>query len=250
MSQPLPQPPRVKGGVIDAHEAKRWYDKIWLLFKDSVVLKTTVQYLTNKRFGTSTGYTTFESDGTMVASGNATTFDDLPPYAFIALKPAGAGADPTLTTFVGNIKQYAFAINDVSDGQTEVTHKYKEGSDITVHLHMATNGVDTTDRTIAYSFEYVVCNTDTSFGYSYPTSSTTLTSADITIPANTPTKSSGIIPIGTISGDDIKIGAYIIGQFKRVAASAGTAPTADPFCTALGFHVEQDTKGSRTLYTK
>lgn len=183
-------------------------------------------------------------------NGDEPMWDDLPPFQFVSLKPTGAGAEPALTAFTGNIELNTFAINDVYQPcTTEVTHKYKEGSDISVHLHWATQSSDGTDRTVRWEFEYTISNGSGSFASAFPTS-LTLTSADITIPASTPVRSHQISSIGTIPGAALTIGAYIVGRFKRVAASAGTAPSLAPYCIALGFHVQEDTMGSRQLYTK
>lgn len=191
-------------------------------------------------------YTYFESDGTLVHAGDSTTFDDLPPVPITAAR-LGATA-PTLATFVGNIQQYTFDnTNDYVIGATEITHKYKEGTDLDIHVHWATNGTDGTDRTVKWQVEYQVANIDTSFTYAY--SGSTTVSGEVTIPASTADRSTHILDAGTIDGTNLKIGAYIVWRFERIASS-GTEPTADPFALAVGFHMNQDTTGSRQEYTK
>ena len=79
-------------------------------------------------------------------------YDDLPPVPITSAR-LGATA-PTLTTFIGNIEQYTFDnTNDYVIGATELTHSYKEGTDISAHLHWATNGLDITDRTVKWRLE-------------------------------------------------------------------------------------------------
>ena len=175
-----------------------------------------------------------------------TVYDDLPPYPIIGFKPTGAGTDPALTTFSGNIKQYAFAINDIVDtGTSEVTHKYKEGTNISIHIHWATNGSEGADTQVNFQVEYVIANGSTVF------SGTTVTTGDITISSGTADRTHYISSAGAITGTNIEIGAYILFAVSRIARVGGTAdPAADPFIIAVGFHVQQDTIGSRQLYIK
>lgn len=193
-------------------------------------------------------YAKFEDDGTLVFYGNATYWNDLPPVRLTAQKLAGAGADPVLATFLGNTKQYTFSVNDLVPGlESEILHGYKEGTDITIHVHWVTNGSDGTARGVKWQVEYTVANGSSTGGYVFP--ATTTVSSEITIPANTTDRTHFISNIGTISGTGLKIGAYIIAAISRIAA-AGTAPTSDPFCLALGYHAENDTLGSRLIFTK
>jgi hypothetical protein len=204
--------------------------------------------LSPAKFGNVAGgnYSYFEADGTLVSAGNATTFDDLPPVPIIAAR-LGATA-PTLATFIGNIQQYTFDnTNDFVIGASEITHQYTEGTDLDIHVHWATNGSDGTDRTVKWQVEYSVANIDTSFTYNY--SSSTTVSLETIIPADTTSKSSFISDLGTISGTNLKIGAYIVFRFERIASS-GTEPSNDPFALAVGFHMNQNTIGSRQEYVK
>ena len=199
---------------------------------------------------TAGNYTEVEATGMLRFEGDATVFDDLPPVAITSLKPSGAGADPTRATFVGNISAYTFDINDVAEGSTEITHKYEEGTDLEIHIHWVTNGTEGTAALVNHEVEWVVANIDTGFTYAYG-SSTVDTSGDITIPANTTDRSPHIADVGTIDGSALKIGAYIMFRYRRIALSgAGADPAADPFILAIGFHAKQDTVGSRQEYAK
>lgn len=177
-----------------------------------------------------------------------TVWDDLPPVPLITSK-VGANS-PTPTTFVGNIQQYTFdATNDEVFGATEITHQYKEGTDIEVHVHWATNGLEVGSAAVKWELEYTTADGDGSAPFAYAFAGSTVISAETTIPANTPDRSHIITTLGTITGVAAKIGAYICWRFRRIA-STGTAPAADPFGLAIGFHVEQDTLGSRQTYVK
>lgn len=206
------------------------------------------QTLTNKKFGGVSDYSSFDADGTYVATGAATTYDDLPPIPIINAR-TGVTA-PSLATFIGTIEMYQFKINDFVYGSYELAHTYKEGSDITIHMHWATGGTDVNTRGVKWQLEYSIVNAiffTSPFNTSFP--ATTTVSGDTTIPANSNSLCHIVSSIGTISGTGLKIGAYIVWKLTRIA-SASTAPTANPFGLSLGMHIEQDTIGSRQIASK
>lgn len=169
-------------------------------------------------------------------------YDDLPPVPVVAAR-LGSSA-PTLRTFVGNIQQYTFdATNDFIIGATEITHGYEEASDILAHIHWATRGTDGTDRAVKWQLEYTISDIDSDFD------SSVLISAEEVIPADTDDRTHFVTDIGTITGTGIAIGTYICWRFNRIAAD-GTAPSNDPFGLAVGFHVKQNSLGSRQVYIK
>lgn len=173
----------------------------------------------------------------------SSNYNDLPPVPIIGAR-LGSTA-PTLTTFVGNIEQFTFdATNDFVIGATEITHGYKEGTDIEIHLHWATNGIDGTDRYVKWQIEYTLSNNLGSF-----LTSTQTISNQKQIPASTPDRTHLISVLGTITGTSIKIGTYICWRLNRISA-VGSAPSSNPFAIALGFHVDNDTIGSRYIYIK
>jgi hypothetical protein len=193
-------------------------------------------------------YSMFEVDGTGVAIGDATTYNDLPPVPLVA---ARVGANlPDLTVLVGNIKQYAFKVDDEVFGAQEVLHEYKEGTNFNVHVHWATNGTDGTNRYVKWELEYALANVMESAPYTSLFSSSTPKSVEFLIPASTGDRAHTLSVLDSaVSGSGIKIGAYFIYRFRRFAA-AGTAPSASPFAIALGIHINQDTAGSRTVSAK
>lgn len=172
-----------------------------------------------------------------------TVWDELPPTPIISAK-LGLTA-PTLATFVGNVEQYTFdATNDYIIGATELTHTWKEGTNIYPHIHWATNGVDAGETGVKWSLEYTIGDTSEVFA------GAATTVVDATIPASTTDRTHYLSTFDTvITGTNYRIGAYICWQLRRVA-SAKSAPAADPFAIAIGFHVEVDTMGSRTISAK
>lgn len=200
--------------------------------------------------GGTTNYSEFESDGTLRFVGAATVYDDLPPLPVVAAR-LGSSA-PTLATFLGNIEQYTFdATNDYVIGATEITHKYKEGTNLLPHIHWATNGSDVGDTGVKWQLEMGVANADGSAPFAYTfTGSTVTTSIDVTIPGGTAALSHIVSDFtDAITGTSLKIGAYVVWRLNRIA-SATAAPAADPFALAVGFHCEMDTVGSRAMYVK
>lgn len=196
---------------------------------------------------TENNYAEFENTGFLQFNGSAGSYNDVPPNPIIKSKVGGSGV-PTLTTFVGNIEQYTFAVNDYVYDNFEFLHEYEEGTDFEMHLHWATNGVDTTDRYVKFEYEYTVSNSAaTPTFYQFPSS--TVISAEIMIPANTPDKTHIKSTIGLEDGTGLKIGAILAYRLKRISAS-GTAPSNNPFVLQAGCHIKQDTGGSRTRYTK
>lgn len=169
-------------------------------------------------------------------------YDDLPPVSLLTSR-VGAKV-PTLETFKGGTHQYIF--DDTSDevyACTEVTHRYKEGSDLEIHVHWATNGTEEIEKSVKWQLEYTISNGNGAFG------DTAIIDKEVIIPANTADRTHLITALGTIPGEDITIGTYIVWTFKRVESS-GIAPALNPFAMAIGSHSLMDTLGSTTMYAK
>jgi hypothetical protein len=164
---------------------------------------------------------------------------DLP----IIIRTTGVGI-PTLAALNGNITMPQWAVNDfnVCESQ-ELIHGWKEGSEVFWHVHLTTNGLDGTDRYVRFELEYGYV--DMNGAWTFPA---VLTTADLLIPANTPTKTMLIMNLGSFT-PAIHIGGHVVARLKRVAA-AGTAPTSNPWVAMLQLHVQIDTLGSRSISSK
>ena len=158
----------------------------------------------------------------------------------------GASA-PTFATFLGNLKQYTFGVNDEVHGTMEILHGYKEGTDFDMHIHWATNGTDGTDRKVKWELEYTIQNSEEGVDGVFPTP--TVVSGETTIDANTASKSHVYTEIATIDGTGIKMGAILCYRLRRIS-STGTEPSDDPFGLQLGMHYQINTIGSRQELTK
>jgi hypothetical protein len=174
-----------------------------------------------------------------------TVYDDLFTPFDSARVPASNA--PNWEGFQGNLNAYTFAANDFLEMTSELLHGYQEGSDVEIHVHWATNGVDAGNTGVKWEVEYTIANAGTAEDYQFP--ATTTISAEQAIPANTPDLTNRVLTVGTITGASLLMGAVFKGRIRRIAAAA-TAPAADPFGLNLGLHYEINTMGSRQRYTK
>lgn len=187
-------------------------------------------------------YSEFEADGTYVAKGNAATWVDI-DFPII-IRTTGTNV-PTITAINGNLTMPQWAVNDFAMSESqEFIHKWKEGSTCYWHLHLNTNGTDTTDRYVRFSIEYGY--TDGNSLWTFPA---VFTTPDILIPANTPSKTQIIMPITNFTPTGSRIGGHVVARLTRVA-STGLAPTNNPWIPMLQMHVLCDTNGSRNMTTK
>lgn len=189
----------------------------------------------------------FSKDGTLQFNGNATTFEDIPISLSAARVPAANA--PTWSNFISNLKAFTYGLNDFQEFSTEIKHSYKQGSNIEFHVHGATDGLEGVDKTLKFEIEYELVNNNIAGDFGDAYTGTTIMNGEITIPANTPDKTSWVIDVGRDNTGDILQGASVVGRVRRIASS-GTEPASDPFVIQIGIHVEQDTTGSRTELTK
>lgn len=211
---------------------------------DVLIAYIAQQILEKTKFGDvgAGDYSEFEEDGTLKMNGGAVVYNDI-QYS-ISSGRGGSANHPEWAVFAGNLSEYAFAIGDYIDlGSQELPHSYKDGSDLEIHLHFATNGVDVTDRNTRWEVEYAIANRGQSF------SSTTIVSADSIITANTPDRTQRYVSIGVIAGAGLEFGAQLKMRLRRIATT-GIAPTGKPFALQVGVHFTGDTIGSRTISDK
>lgn len=193
-----------------------------------------------RRFGGDTHYSKFEADGTLEFNGDATVWKDI-KFPMAPPKTTGAG-NPTLTTYNGNMRGYSFAVGDAHDfDPQEIDHDAKIGSTATWHVHFLSRANDGTDRTVKYEIEYAVEPASGALA------SPTVVSAELTITAGTAVNTPQRLNITTFTIPNIAKLAY--ARIKRIASS-GTEPSVDPILSALHFHYELDTVGSRQILTK
>lgn len=126
----------------------------------------------------------------------------------------------------------------------ELVHGWKEGSNISWHLHLITMGQDASDRYTKWELIWASANVNDILE-----ERTTITTDDTLISANTAAKTHLIVPIGSVAMTGYRIAAHLYPRLKRVAAS-GAAPSVNPCVPMLQAHVELDTLGSLNITTK
>jgi hypothetical protein len=198
-----------------------------------------------KRVGGTVGnYTGVEPDGTIVAKGDARVWADI-DFPII-IRTTGANI-PTLTTFNGNLTMPQWAVNDFNMCESqEFIHEWDQGTQCFWHIHLTTSGTNVDDRFVAFELEYGYTAGGSHAPWTFPA---TISSGDLTIPANTPDKTVIIFPIGNFTPSTSKIGDHALARLRRVA-STGTAPTGNPWIPMLQMHVLKDTLGSRMMTSK
>lgn len=193
-----------------------------------------------RSFGTSTDNTTFELDGTAKFNGAATVWKDI----FFPMSPpktTGAG-NPTLTTWLGNLRGFSFAVNDAHDfDPQEFAHDGKEGTTATFHIHFVSRTNVAADRAVKWQLEYSQANRNGVFP------APTTVSYEAVIPANTAANTHMAFDIATFTTGNIAGQMFV--RLTRIAA-AGTAPAADPIVIGVHYHYEIDTVGSRDIFAK
>lgn len=162
----------------------------------------------------------------------------------IVIRTTGANI-PTMEPFIGNILAPQWQPNDYvnCEGQ-EMPHNWKEGSVLYWHVHLYTNGQEAVDKFLAFEVELAIAAVN-----GVLTELTKVVSGDLTIPADTPTKTMKLLSLGTTNLASYTIGSQIYARLKRVTAT-GTAPAANPWIPQLQAHIELDGLGSREITAK
>jgi hypothetical protein len=201
-----------------------------------------IPVVTNIGDGGTTNYSQFESTGFVKHVGSSKYWVDI-DFPII-VRTTGIGI-PVLTTFNGNLTMPLWAVNDFNQCESqEFIHAWEEGSTCYWHLHLNTNGSDINNRYVRFELEYGY--TDSNSTWTFPP---VVTTADLLIPANTPTKTQIVMPLANFTPTGTKIGGHSIARLKRVA-SVGTAPTNNPWIPMLQLHILCDTGGSRNMTSK
>ena len=180
--------------------------------------------------------------GNIDFSGDGTYYVDV-DWPILA-RVTGTG-QPTMAALVGNIMAPTWAVNDFNmcDGR-ELPHGAKIGTVLDWHCHMVTNGVDIADKHVKFEIEWVWMNINGAMS----ALQTTTQVADFVIPANTTDRTHFLVDIGD-DAPATTVGCHIYPRLKRIAAT-GAAPTKSPFVTMLQAHVECDSIGTNTEYSK
>ena len=196
-------------------------------------------------FGGSTHKTTFEADGTMLMNGNATVWKDANIGGVTLGGPAAdlpdevkftdeAGADTGIYT-------WGFAVGEKVHGCLEIPHGYKEGSDITFHVHWQGKAAPAggTDN-VQWQCTYTVAQR----GETLDAVAVIKAESAITVQYD-----SILTSFTAITGTNFNIGDQFIFILERIAASADEYG-GDALLETVGIHYESDTIGSRSILSK
>ncbi len=193
-----------------------------------------------------------EPDGTIVATGEATTWDDLTVYPEATSR--GGSNSPTAAKFKDNgagsqgVFLWWFSSGSEQEVyfQVQMPHSYKVGTTLYPHVHWTTASTTPTTTNVVWRLEYTIM----SFGGNFGNTTTTTTSTVVgeTVPSGVGQHL--ISSLGTISGTGIGISTFIICRlYRQVTDPADVFPDA---AGLLGFdiHYERDMQGSRTAFEK
>lgn len=160
-------------------------------------------------------------------------------------KTTGTG-NPSLVTYLGNLRGYAYAVNDAHDlDPQEYDHRLVISGDLIWHLHWLSRTDVAAERTVKFELER---------SYAAPNGVETLitpnATVEVTVPANTAANTHYLTNIVTDAITNIGPAYMLSARIKRIASS-GTEPATDPIIKALHAHVKVDTpSGSRSVSSK
>lgn len=184
-------------------------------------------------------YSEFESDGTLRFNGNATVFED--EYASYFFNETGATA-PDVVPLSGNNKGYGFDGASTLEGLNcfiELPHRYKEGSDIELHIHYLRKAAGSGD--VKWFADYSIC----------PLTGNLVASKTVSVVKTVAAIDyCDVATIAIIPGAGRKISDVIALRIYRNPADAQDTYAGDVIMTSFGIHYELDTMGSRQMYVK
>jgi len=194
------------------------------------------------QLGNNSSNSTFETDGTLVYNGNATVWEDVN----LAGLELGAGASTPDLVDVNNtgLQLRAFdgtAIVEQLYGTIELPHSYKEGSNITMHVHWMPTTTETGN--VRWKIDYKWVNAGDVYTNTVTTQSTD-GAASGTAWDGTNTDFS------TITGTGKTISSHFVFRLYRDPTDVNDTYAADAAVIQIGIHYEKDTNGSRTITTK
>lgn len=197
------------------------------------------------KIGDGTNQTVIETDGTVTFEANATVWNDANVGGMALGGPAAnLPAEVTFTDEAGgNTGIYTYGFSPATDqvaGSIEIPHSYKEGSDISFHVHWNGPAAPTGTDKVQWQLTYTVAQG----GQTLDATATIVIETDIDTQYKMYTSN-----FPTITGTNFNMGDQFLFRLTRIAASAteygGTANV-----MTVGFHYEQDTIGSRQITTK
>jgi hypothetical protein len=200
-----------------------------------------------------------EADGTLRMDGSATVWDDLmvfPDATSRGSSNAPVWGGQSATAFkknVGGTSQGVFLWMFSATTEQELyfsvqlPHGYKVGSDIYPHVHWTTSTGTPSGTNVVWGLEYTIV----AIGGSFPVTST-LTAHSVIPSIGTPTGTGQhlITSFAPISGTNLEISTVLVCRIYRAATDSYDTFPNEVGILGIDFHIEKDTQGSRTEFTK
>lgn len=206
---------------------------------------TSIELHDATNIGDGTNESQFEADGTLEFNGSATVFDDIrTPMTAIRITGPGGTTPPDEVLYKGSVVlAFGGAGGDDEKGFfiVQVPHWYKEGSDITPHIHWTPE--DNTAGVVRWILTYSWANEEAAF----PGETTEV----IEVAADEVTDQHQRDDFSAISGTSKTISSMFLCSIQREDSDANdTYDNKDAYLTEIDFHAEKDTVGSRAITTK
>jgi hypothetical protein len=159
--------------------------------------------------------------------------------SLVAYNVNGGGIDTYL---------YEFEKNDIASFTVQLPHSYKEGENITAHIHWTpgARGDEENGATVGWKMDYSWANIDGTFN--------TMATLNLSDACDGTDHKHQITPSGTITGTSKTISSMLICNVKRTDTGsddtwAGTTSGELPMLLEIDFHFPIERIGSRTTTT-
>lgn len=172
-------------------------------------------------------------------------YKDINMAGYLLAKPASSA--PDVVTFVDTdgtdttIETYGFAVDEKVHGGFELQHDYKEGTDLTFHVHWQGIAAPSGTDNVQWRLNYIVSRDGVTLA-----AATVIDSPDTAIDTQYRAYRTDF---AAITGTDFKIGDQFMFTLTRVLAT-GDAYAGDALIETAGIHYQIDTLGSRQIITK
>lgn len=226
-------------------EIRKWCEELYRFLEKPV-------FPGGVTIGTSSNNCDIERDGTIEFNGYGTVWDDIRIVPGSFDRPGIS--DPAVFAYDvngGGVTTYLweFGKNDIVSFCVQLPHGYKQGSNLSVHVHWTpgARGVAENGNKVGWKVDYSWANIDGAFG--------TMVTVDLSDACNGVAHEHNITPEVAITGTGKTISSMLICNLKRTdtgtddtwsSANAGELP----LLLEVDFHYEIDTIGSRQLSTK
>ena len=183
---------------------------------------------------------------------NETVWDDMRVVPGSFDRPGVS--DPTIVVYdvnAGGVNTYLweFKKNDIASFTLQLPHTYKEGTDISVHVHWTPGprGNEENGATVGWKVDYSWANIDGAFG--------TMATADLSDACDGTDHKHQMTPVVAITGTSKSISSMLLCNIKRTDTGAddtwaSTTTGQLPMLLEIDFHYQIDTMGSRQASAK